>query len=83
MGMFKIIDVFMVLSALGAFVYLFLSLRDKTNMTYMQRRELFTGLFFIFWGLGDIFNRDAFAFGLAFLGLGIVWLWMFVRARNK
>lgn len=83
MGIFKIIDVFMLLSALGAFVYLFLSLRRKDVPRFAQRRELFTGTFFLFWGLGDIFNRGAVNFGLAFVGLGIVWLWLYVRGQRR
>ncbi|ASS73566.1 hypothetical protein CIG75_00305 [Tumebacillus algifaecis] len=79
--MWKFIDLLMVLSALGAFTFVILVLKNKTNLKFVKLRELFTGLFFIFWGLGDILNRDSGAFGMAFVGLGVIWLFLFLRTR--
>ena len=81
--MWKFLDLLMVLSAVATFVYLFLSFKNKGNRRYVQLRELCTGLFFVFWGLGDILNRDAGFFGAAFLGIGIVWLLMAYREMRK
>jgi hypothetical protein len=79
--MWQFIDILMVASALGAFLFVILSLRDRKNMRYLKLRELFTGLFFIFWGLGDVLIRDSQAFGMAFIGLGAVWLFLFLRTK--
>jgi hypothetical protein len=81
--MWKFLDLLMILSALATFVYLFLSFKNKGNRRYVQLRELCTGLFFVFWGLGDMLNRGAYFFGSAFLGLGIVWLVIANRELRK
>lgn len=79
--MWNFIDILMVLSALGAFTFVVLAFRNKTNVKFIKLRELFTGLFFVFWGLGDILIRESLAFGMAFVGLGVVWLFLFLRSR--
>jgi hypothetical protein len=81
--MWKFLDVLMILSALATFVFLFLSFKNKGVQRYVQLRELCTGLFFVFWGLGDMLNRDAVFFGSAFLGLGLVWLVIANREIRK
>ena len=69
-----LIDLAMVLSALLTLVFWFRAFRDKENKALAKRRDFFTGLFFVFWGLGDILYREAAAFGTAFVGIGVVWL---------
>ncbi|MFD2170629.1 hypothetical protein [Tumebacillus lipolyticus] len=77
----KLIDLLMVLSALGALTFVVLAFRNRTNLRFMRLRELFTGLFFIFWGLGDIVSRDSAAFGMAFISLGAIWMFLFLRTK--
>jgi hypothetical protein len=79
-----VLDALMILTAVMTLVYWVRALRDRVNRQLAQRRDLFTGLFFLFWGLGDIFSRDAAAFGMAFVGFGVVWLmFSFREARQK
>ena len=79
-----VIDLAMMLSAVLTLFFWFKAFRDKENKTLAKRRDFFTGLFFVFWGLGDILYRDATAFGTAFVGVGVVWLMTSLReARRK
>lgn len=80
----SVIDVAMMLSAVATLYFWFGAFRDKGNKTLAKRRDFFTGVFFVFWGLGDILYRDAAAFGTAFVGVGVVWLMISLReARRK
>lgn len=79
-----VLDILMVLSAFLTLFFWFRAFRDKENKQLAKRRDFFTGLFFVFWGLGDILYREAGAFGAAFVGIGVVWLMIsFREARRK
>ena len=79
-----LLDILMIVSAVLTLFFWFKALRDKGNKKLAQRRDFFTGLFFVFWGLGDILSREAAAFGMAFVGIGVVWLMIsFREARRK